>query len=194
MFGMTGASETTLNPHPAALVESLRSIGYTLDTALADIIDNSISADASNISVRFLWNSSEPWLAIADDGHGMLPEDLTCAMRFGSSSPLDKRAQSDLGRFGLGMKTASISQCRQLTVISKKDGILSACEWDLDRIAREESDQWRLVHLGELDLKNDKLVMKLIRETLDHRMSGTIVLWRNLVESLRGDGSASTTP
>lgn len=109
-----------LSSIPSALLESLRSIGYTLDTALADIIDNSITAKADRISVRFLWNNGKPWIAVCDNGFGMSPKELIEAMRFGSKSPSAKRESDDLGRFGLGMKTVSISQCRHLTVASKK--------------------------------------------------------------------------
>lgn len=106
--------DINLSPRPSALLESLRSIGYTLETALADIIDNSITANSSSISVRFAWNNGDPWIAIIDDGDGMSNDELINAMRFGSRNPVEKRAKNDLGRFGLGMKTASISQCRHL--------------------------------------------------------------------------------
>src|SRR5436190_8200694 len=100
-----------LKPRPSMLMESLRSMGYKLETALADVIDNSIAAGARNVSVRFLWANGEPWIAILDDGRGMTQDELIEAMRFGSTSPLFQRSKDDLGRFGLGMKTASISQC-----------------------------------------------------------------------------------
>lgn len=175
-------------PHPAALIESLRSIGYTLDTALADIIDNSISAKASRISIQFRWNQGAPWIAIVDDGHGMSLDELTDAMRFGSSSPLAKREAKDLGRFGLGMKTASISQCRCLTVISKGNGKPSACEWNLDVIAGQTDDSWLLGTLSEEAVKGDAFLGPLLANSLSDRGSGTIVLWRNLDPSLAGVG------
>ena len=85
---------------PSALLESLRSIGYTLDTALADIIDNSITAKAESISIRFLWNNGKPWIAVCDNGFGMPLEKLIEAMRFGFRSPGAERDSEDLGRFG----------------------------------------------------------------------------------------------
>jgi len=103
-----------LAPSPAALMESLRDVGYTMETALADIVDNSIAATAKNINLRFAWNSGKPWLAVIDDGEGMSLDELIASMRFGCVSPLQNRTRDDLGRFGLGMKTASFSQCRQL--------------------------------------------------------------------------------
>ena len=111
-----------LSPSPIALIESLRNIGYSIETAIADVIDNSITADATQIHIRFSWNFGNPWLAIADNGHGMTKDELINAMRFGSMNPLETRAPNDLGRFGLGMKTASLSQCQHLTVLSQKDG------------------------------------------------------------------------
>jgi len=90
-----------LNPLPAALLESLRSIGYTIETALADIIDNSITAKASRISVRYLWNNGKAWIAVCDNGHGMTRDQLIEAMRLGSRNPSEQRSADDLGRFGL---------------------------------------------------------------------------------------------
>src|SRR5262245_17756712 len=117
---MNARNYVDLSPSPLALLESLRSIGYTLDSALADLVDNSITAKADSISVRFLWNNGKPWVAMLDDGRGMTADELTQAMVFGSRNPSEQRDANDLGRFGLGLKTASISQCRRLTVASKQ--------------------------------------------------------------------------
>jgi len=125
ILGGDGMNDTFLNiqPSPLALVQSLRDIGYSMESAIADVIDNSITAEAENIHVRFAWNDGSPWLAVIDDGCGMTPAELTDAMRLGSKNPLEERSKNDLGRFGLGLKTASFSQCRQLTLISRKDGM-----------------------------------------------------------------------
>ena len=123
-----------LYPSPSSLMESLRDIGYSMETALADVIDNSITAQATDININFSWNDAEPWLAISDNGHGMNYQELLLAMKLGSLSPLESRKDNDLGRFGLGLKTASFSQCRRLTVVSKKENSISAMEWDLDQI------------------------------------------------------------
>ena len=102
-------------PFAPILVESTRSIGYSFEAAVADIIDNSISAGATGVSIDF--QSNDPaWLCIMDNGSGMTEEELINAMRYGSKSALDERGKDDLGRFGLGMKMASLSQCRKLTV------------------------------------------------------------------------------
>jgi hypothetical protein len=85
-----------LLPNPAFLMQSMRHIGYTLETALADIIDNSISAEASVISVQYRWNDANPWIAIIDDGCGMSSEGIKEAMRFGGEiCPTESRSSSD---------------------------------------------------------------------------------------------------
>ena len=173
-------------PLPAVLVESLRNIGYTIETALADIIDNSITAKATKVSIKFLWNNGIPWIAIADNGYGMKDDELKSAMRFGSTSPCSIRGTNDLGRFGLGMKTASISQCRKLTVYSKSKGLASACEWDLDQISDDESSGWMLGVMNKEDIKKDLHLSVLIKDFLDKNESGTIVLWRNLDTTMAG--------
>lgn len=176
----------SLSPSPAALLESLRSIGYTVETALADIIDNSISAEASTISIRFSWSEGEPWVAVLDNGCGMNPEELKEAMRFGTQSPLLERAKDDLGRFGLGLKTASISQCRQMTVCSKSENTISACEWDLDYLTTHASDDWMLKVLKNNEQQNDDLLAELSSNFLNNLSSGTIVIWRGMDAMLAG--------
>lgn len=114
--------EEQLIPFAPILVESTRSIGYTFESALADIIDNSISANSTVIKVEFSSLPTDAYLCVVDNGVGMKEEELRLAMRYGSRSSLESRESTDLGRFGLGMKTASLSQCRELTVVSKKKG------------------------------------------------------------------------
>lgn len=156
-------------PGAAALVESLRGVGYSIWTALADIIDNSISAQAENVRVQFTWDGRHSWISIADDGRGMSDSELADAMRAGSKSPLDARDPTDLGRFGLGLKTASFSQCRRLTVASRRPGadIAIRC-WDLDEIGR--TGEWRL--LRQSAPASEKRLAPL-RES----RQGTLVLW-----------------
>lgn len=107
-----------LLPKASSLIESLRDIGYSFESAIADIIDNSITANAKNIKIYFDFYSKKLSIAIIDDGIGMTENELIEAMRPGSKNPLDDRDKNDLGRFGLGLKTASFSQCRKLTVVS----------------------------------------------------------------------------
>lgn len=138
-----------LNPHPSSFIHSLRSVGYSLETAVADIIDNSISADASKIDIFFEITSDGPVLIITDNGKGMTLQELKEAMRLGSLSPLESRKHYDLGRFGLGMKTASFALCRRLTVISTLEGF-AAAQWDLDQI--QETNSWNLNLLPENEI------------------------------------------
>src|ERR1700722_4281369 len=113
-----------LPPVASMLMQSLRSVGYSASTALADLIDNSIAAHARTIRVSAA-RMPVPYVAVVDDGHGMDETTLISAMRFGSRDPRDRREGTDLGRFGLGLKTAALSQCRRLTVASLKDNHLS---------------------------------------------------------------------
>src|SRR5882724_5656052 len=117
-----------LPPSAACLSASLRDLGYSLETAIADLIDNSISADATDIQIFCAVSRNPPVLVIADDGRGMSEPEVIAAMRHGSTDPKKKRALKDLGRFGLGLKTASFSQCRRLTVASAQNGVLAAAE------------------------------------------------------------------
>lgn len=158
-------------PEPAALVESLRAFGYSLKAALADLIDNSISAGAKNVWLRFEWDGAGSYITIKDDGAGMSEQELIAAMRPGSRSPLEERSPKDLGRFGLGLKTASFSQCRSLFVITRQQDApqVSRC-WDLDYI--NTSREWRLIKKFDSDPLLDA------GETLEDR--GTVVIWRKM--------------
>ena len=163
-----------LRPRASSLIESLRDIGYSFESAVADIIDNSITAKSQNIHLFFDYDeeSKNIKFAIADDGMGMDYATLLEAMRPGSKNPLENRDKNDLGRFGLGLKTASFSQCRKLTVISKQKGKIHAARWDLDYVA--EKEDWELLVLPESYLKN---LYKI--EFLHKTDSGTIVIWEN---------------
>jgi hypothetical protein len=127
-------------PSAAMLIESMRDIGYTLETALADMVDNSISAGATKVNLLVDAAGASPKIGIVDDGIGMTREELLVAMRPGSRNPHDKRSETDLGRFGLGLKTASFSQCRRVTVVSRRAGETNAATWDLKFVA--EVDDW----------------------------------------------------
>ncbi len=129
-------------PDPVSLIESMRAIGYSVEAAIADLIDNSISAQANAVEIKYD-ASDDPFVAILDNGWGMAPDELTNAMRHGSHNPTDEREPDDLGRFGLGLKTSSLSQCRKLTVVSRKDRVTSARRWDLDVV--QHSGRWLVV-------------------------------------------------
>lgn len=157
-------------PYAPVLVESTRSIGYSFETAVADIIDNSISAAATDIRICFM--SKEPqWLCIEDNGCGMTEDELETAMRYGSHSPSNIRRKDDLGRFGLGLKTASLSQCRKLTVMSKCHGRIVAACWDLDHII--QTGEWTLRFWSDREIKDLPGYL-----FLEANESGTVVLWQ----------------
>ena len=129
-----------LPPSAASLMEATRSIGYSLEAAVADIIDNSVAAGAGHVVIHYPPKSpSDSYIAIVDDGCGMTARELQQAMMYGSRNPTDVRSENDLGRYGLGLKTASLSQCRVLTVVSKKKGKISGCRWDLDHVQSSDT-------------------------------------------------------
>ena len=165
-------------PKPSSLVESMRDIGYSLSTALADLIDNCIAARAETVRVFASVDGSELKVGVLDDGVGMTEEELLEAMRLGSRSPIEEREQSDLGRFGLGLKTASFSQCRALTVVTRSNGTTASARWDLDYIA--DSDSW-LVQMP------DDLTPIPWTDLLGDR--GTLVVWEKLSIGADEEGS-----
>ena len=168
-------------PNPDNLMTSMRSIGYSFKNAIADIIDNSISAKAKNIDIFFPpIENRELFISILDDGEGMNNPDLLNAMKYGSdhngSGPID------LGRFGLGLKTASLSQCRVLTVASKKDGVISCFQWNLDEV--EASGKWNCLELDNNEIKQVPQIDSLISKP-----NGTIVVWQDFdVAEKKSDG------
>lgn len=168
-------------PHASSLLESMRSIGYSLESALADLIDNSISAKAKHINIEFR-PSENPYIAIIDDGDGMTKDALESAMRHGSTNPLQNRHSDDMGRYGLGLKTSSLSQCRRMTVISLRDGELCAYCWDLDVIAKRGS--WVMLELDASDITDVPHL-----DVLRSQGKGTIVLWQNLDRLALGESS-----
>jgi len=168
-----------LPPSAGSLALSLRDLGYSLETAIADIVDNSITAGATTVEVLCDLTLPEPALSILDNGTGMSDKELLLAMRHGGKGPSTPRAESDLGRFGLGLKTASFSQCRRLTVVSRKARSIAAAEWDLDYVIKK--DKWTVSILDDRDTK-----------AVPHADllpgPGTLVLWRKL-DRLFDDGS-----
>jgi hypothetical protein len=154
------------------MIEALRGLGYSTPTALADVIDNSVAARATTVDVVFAWAGQSSTIAVLDDGEGMDDHELEKAMRLGERSPLDARPAHDLGRFGLGLKTASFSRCRRVTVASRREGSRTSClRWDLDVLAA--SDGWHLLE-GPAE-GSEELLGSLVT-----RQHGTLVLWENL--------------
>lgn len=160
-----------LPPYAPTLMESTRAIGYSVEAAIADIIDNSLTAQATQININFF--PINQYIAILDNGYGMTPDQLTNAMQYGSKNPNDVRDLTDLGRYGLGLKTASLSQCRKLSVVSIRDGIISGRQWDLDYI--QIVGEWALIVLDDDNIAKLPCIDKLA--CLEN---GTLVIWQNL--------------
>lgn len=172
-----------LAPNPATLLASMRAVGYDVATAIADLIDNSISAQAARVDV--LYPAGPPdYVAILDNGCGMDEERLARAMRHGSRNPDETRSPTDLGRFGLGLKTASLSQCRRLTVASKCDGIVTAMQWDLDAL----SAGWEVNVLEPHEIEHLPAISRLAAYK-----SGTLILWHSLDVLAGGKDDATET-
>jgi hypothetical protein len=169
MFDYSLYETRAAEPEAFSMLETLRAVGYTTASAVADIIDNSISANAKNIWVDFEWKGVATWLSVRDDGSGMNDPELIQAMRPGSKNPLESRRPEDLGRFGMGLKTASFSQCRNLSVISKKQGEEAVYwSWDLDFV--QQKRQWLLIKR----LPDETFLSRL------NTASGTIVIWNDI--------------
>lgn len=153
-----------------ALMTGLRAIGYSFSSAVADILDNSVSAEATEIYVYSDPLASTPYFCVLDNGCGMSAKELDNAMLPGSDRSAKKDCEQELGRFGLGLKSASLSQCREFTVASKKYGKIRAMSFDLDVIEREDK-----LFLKELDTSEIDRLPKI--QELKQFESGTLVIW-----------------
>lgn len=152
---------------------SLRSMGYSFESAVADVIDNSISAHAKNIRILFPSTPlDELAIGILDDGDGMKGDVLFEAMRYGCLSAEEERVEDDLGRFGMGMKSASLSQCRCLTVVSFDGNTLNGFTWDYNHIIKTQD--WIIQELEKYEI--DKLPYI---EKLKEQKKGTLVIWQD---------------
>lgn len=177
-----GTLKTLVVAPDPALLESMRSIGYTVEAAAADVIDNSVAAGATEVEVLFS-SSGQFQIAVLDNGTGMSRDGTVSAMRLAATSPSARRRPEDLGRFGLGLKTASLSQCRTLTVASKRDGAVTVLRWSLDHVI--ESGDWSLL---ELDV--EEACHLLGWDEFAALDSGTLVHWGELDQLAKtaGDG------
>ncbi|MCT7650373.1 ATP-binding protein [Aliarcobacter butzleri] len=161
-----------VKPNLKNFIKSLRDIGYTFEIAVADILDNSISANATEVKI---YTVPKPELVfyMLDNGSGMCENELLEAMRLATKNPDAERDKKDLGRFGLGLKTASFSQCKKLTVISKKNNQLSIQQWDLDYIS--EVNEWELITPELNTYQNIPFFYE-----LSNSESGTLVIWEKI--------------
>lgn len=172
------------NPHPAGTIESLKSLGYTVEAAIADLVDNSITAQASDVNIVPRWDGRESWIAVVDNGNGMTEADLVTAMTIAAKGPRADRGRLDLGRFGMGLKTASFSQARQLIVATAVPGGPRVTRiWDLDLVIC--SGEWRLQRDVE---QADAAILESLWPG-----QGTVVLWRHLHRFDRSEISADDT-
>lgn len=177
MIDYTNLKSTSAEPEASSMIETFRAIGYSIETAIADIIDNSITANSKNIWIDYDWKGSNTIISILDDGVGMNNDQLIQAMRPGSKNPLEERTDKDLGRFGLGLKTASFSQSRKFTVFSKPTaGDASYWSWDLDYVNLEKA--WKLIRY----VPNEEFWI----EKLESLVSGTCVIWWDLDRFTKG--------
>jgi hypothetical protein len=174
-----------LIPSARRLMNSLRDLGYDFASAVADLADNSIEADASVVAIDVEFDGENSWVRIADNGRGMSPDQLKEALRYGSERDY---SEQDLGKFGLGLKTASLSQCRRLTVASRtsaqRANVAAYC-WDLDHIS--EVNRWEILP-ARVD-EDGPSVRSPLRGT-----TGTVVLWEKLDRILafhNPDGAAA---
>jgi len=170
---MPNGRSSTIKVIPSAsrLVRSLRDLGYDFPQAVADLVDNSVAADAARIAIDLRFEGPDSWLRIADDGQGMGGDEITEAMRYGSSQSYDDEA---LGKFGLGLKTASLSQCRRLSVASRRAPTRARMEvraLDLNHVI--EADRWEIFDIPARSA--DARLVEPLRES-----PGTIVLWESL--------------
>ncbi|MEV4277695.1 ATP-binding protein [Actinoplanes xinjiangensis] len=163
-----------VNPDPAGTIVSLRSLGYSVEAAIADLVDNSVAAGARNVDTYFTWSGSDSWIAVVDNGIGMDRDGLVTAMTIAAQGSFAERREGDLGRFGMGLKSASFSQAQRLTVASRStDGTTTIRTWDLSVVTG--SGEWRLLH-GTDDHTAELLATLLPRD----QPSGTAVVWRSL--------------
>ena len=175
-------SKFKIEPRPGNILGSLRSIGYNLKTALSDIIDNSIAAEAKRIEIvnNDLSKNidSLEWIAIVDDGLGMTIESMIKALTLGGEGIEQERNAQDLGRFGLGLKTASFSQCRKLTLISKKknEGV-NTLVFDIDHIMK---NGWEVYSFDNYKILIDKIKDRVENKAIFDNENWTVVFWENL--------------
>jgi hypothetical protein len=159
----------TLPPNPARLIEGLRDTGYDFNTALADIVDNSVDAGATKIDIRINMDpDGDILVSVADDGCGMDEQALLNGMTYGAQGRVDPKR---LGKFGLGLKTASTAFCRRLSVITRSSGenSLVKATWDLDHVV--SASEWELLLDAPTEFEEDLL------NEVAPSSSGTLVMW-----------------
>ncbi|ONH57276.1 hypothetical protein BLL36_01030 [Pseudomonas cedrina subsp. cedrina] len=166
-----GTNTWEVIPSAKRLIRSLRDMGYEFSAAVADLIDNSIEAKANTIRIHIEWNGENSSVMISDNGLGMSASQIREALRFGSERDYESE---DLGKFGLGLKTASLSQCLRLTVASRhneKRADISAYCWDLDHV--DATNKWEILQVRTADLQVKA------REYLKEA-PGSVIVWERI--------------
>jgi hypothetical protein len=158
-------------PDPGGTGEFIRRIHYLLEDSLADLIDNSIDAEARHVHIRFFRDARKfKRITITDDGKGMDLETLKVAMKYGAQT---HKGPADLGKYGAGMKTASFNQCKSMSVVTMKDGQVNARRWTLGSI----KSGWECEVLDSAEAANmfngDVLGLKVGNH-------GTVIVWDKL--------------
>ncbi len=160
-----------LVPSAKRLIQSLREVGYDFVHAVADIVDNSVEANASRVAIEMRFDGEDSWVRIADNGTGMSGSTITEAMRFGTQREYKAH---EMGRFGLGLKTASLSQCSRLTVASRTNRQARRIEvrqWDLEHI--KATDRWEIIDIASSE--RPEIIVEPLKDAV-----GTVVLWEQL--------------
>ena len=174
-------NEENFAPSPSRLAEGLRDTGYSHESAFADIVDNSIAANATKVDIDiYLAVDSSLRVVISDNGDGMDLQNLLDAMRYGSPK---RDSLKSLGKFGMGLKTASTAFCKKLTVISRKNGIINGRTWDIGEIVKH--DKWVLLtpDLQDYDEEVEKL------DSYESGGSGSIIAWEKIDRLITQSGS-----
>lgn len=163
-----------VNPDATGTITSLRSLGYSVEAAVADLVDNSIAAAADTVDVHFTWAGRDSWVAVVDNGSGMTQDQLVTAMTIAGTATSADRSATDLGRFGMGLKTASFSQAAQLVVSSRREGSWNTRTWDLDVV--RSTGEWRLIRGADEEAAK---ILGVLQDDHPHD-HGTVVVWRRL--------------
>jgi hypothetical protein len=175
--------------NPKSTINSYRSFGYNLSAGIADIVDNSISANAKKNDIDYKWNGKDSFISIIDNGNGMNLEELVIAMTPGSKDPDEVRNENDLGRFGMGLKTASFSQCKRLTVTKTVKDIIEEINLQfqleigdegvevvgefLDQVAHDKI--LLSIMLNNKNKDAEKVYNEIIKEQLTNKLVDTIM-------------------
>lgn len=182
---MTGnyLEEDDFRPSAARLIESLRDTGYSEKAAFSDIVDNAIAANATKVSIELQYMFGEFRVLISDNGDGMTDSELKNAMRYGSEKRPNPKS---LGKFGMGLKTASTAFCRRLVVLSRKSGVNVCRSWDLDTI--REKDRWELETPSQNDYQDDFDSLEAFSG-----QSGTLIIWEKIDRLINAGSDANRT-